>query len=297
MPAARPTILVQLDTDPQPSVFDAVVAVDAGVEQLFRHGGVTPDNVRDLVYGALFTRGPEDLKCTALFVGGSKVAAGEAVLEAVRKTFFGPFRVSVLFDGNGSNTTAAAAVLTALQAHGNTLEGARVVALAATGPVGQRIARLLGRLGAAVAIGSRDLERAAVLGNHIHKITGSPVIPFDMTRPETLRRELEAASIVINSGPAGVQLLPAAVWQGLPNLKVLIDLNAVPPLGIEGVEATDKDRVRAGARAWGALGVGGTKMKIHKKAVQQLFTASDQVLDAEEVLALGRALDDPATSA
>ena len=101
MSSSRPTILIQLDTDPQPSVFDAVVAVDAGVQQLFRHGGVTPENVRDLVYGALFTRGPADLHNTAIFIGGSKVSAGEAVLEAVRKTFFGPFQVSVLFDGNG----------------------------------------------------------------------------------------------------------------------------------------------------------------------------------------------------
>ena len=31
-------------------------------------------------------------------------------------------------------------------------------------------------------------------------------------------------------------------------------------------------------------------MKIHKKAIQELFTANDQVLDAEEVLELGRNL-------
>ena len=28
---SKPSILIQLDTDPQPSVFDGVVAVDAGV--------------------------------------------------------------------------------------------------------------------------------------------------------------------------------------------------------------------------------------------------------------------------
>ena len=39
----KPTILIQLDSDPQPSVFDAVVAVDSGVAHLFRHGGVTPE--------------------------------------------------------------------------------------------------------------------------------------------------------------------------------------------------------------------------------------------------------------
>src|SRR5580704_6205759 len=124
MAGTKPKILVQLDTDPQPSVFDGVVAVDAGVDQLFRHGGVTPANVRDLVYGALFTRGPAELHRTAIFIGGSNVAAAEGVLDAVRATFFGPFKVSVLFDANGANTTAAAAVLAALQGLGGSLQGA-----------------------------------------------------------------------------------------------------------------------------------------------------------------------------
>ncbi|MGA2703140.1 MAG: NAD(P)-dependent methylenetetrahydromethanopterin dehydrogenase [Isosphaeraceae bacterium] len=287
---SKPTILVQLDTDAQPSVFDAVVAVDAGVQHLFRHGGVTPENVRDLVYGTIFTRGPADLNSTAIFIGGSNVPAGEAILDMIKKTFFGPFRVSVLFDGNGSNTTAAAAVLTALQASGGSLRETRVLVLAATGPVGQRIVRLLGRLGATVAIGSRDLGRAGALASRLHEATGAQILPFDMTRSDSLAGELRTASIVINSGPPGVQLLPAALWQNFSHLKVLIDLNAVPPLGIEGVEATDKNKGRSGVQAWGALGVGGTKMKIHKKAIQHLFTASNQVLDAEEVLALGQAL-------
>jgi hypothetical protein len=76
----------------------------------------------------------------------------------------------------------------------------------------------------------------------------------------------------------------------LPDLKVVVDLNAVPPLGIEGIAATDKGTEREGVRSWGALGIGGTKMKIHKKAIQELFTANDKVLDAEEVLELGRSL-------
>jgi hypothetical protein len=290
MSPSKPTILVQLDTAAQPSVFDAVVAVDAGVQHLFRHVGVTPENVRDLVYGTIFTRGPADLNHTAIFIGGSNVPAGEAILDVIKKTFFGPFRVSVLFDGNGSNTTAAAAVLTALQASGGSLRGTRVLVLAATGPVGQRIARLLGRLGATVAIGSRDQGRASALASRLHEVTGAQILPFDMMHSDSLAGELQAASIVINSGPPGVQLLPAALWQNCSHLKVLIDLNAVPPLGIEGVEATDKNKDRSGVQAWGALGVGGTKMKIHKKAIQQLFTANNQVLDAEEVLALGQSL-------
>jgi hypothetical protein len=73
-------------------------------------------------------------------------------------------------------------------------------------------------------------------------------------------------------------------------LRVAIDLNAVPPLGIEGVEATDKGQERDGVVCYGALGVGATKMKVHKAALARLFDSNDQVLDAEEVYALAEAL-------
>jgi hypothetical protein len=288
----KPKILIQLDTDQQPSVFDAVVAVDAGVEHLFRHGGVTPENVRDLVYGALFTRGPADLSATAIFIGGSNVSAGEAVLNQVKKTFFGPFKVSVLFDANGANTTAAAAVLAALQSHGGSLDGVSVAVLAATGPVGQRAARLLCRLGATVAVGSRSLDRATTLAETLHQTTGGTVTPFAASNTDDLAKALHDSAIIVSAGAAGVTLLPASVWRNLPKLKALIDLNAVPPLGIEGVDASDKNTERDHVRAWGALGVGGTKMKIHKKAIQELFTANDKVLDAEQVLELGRSLSE-----
>src|SRR5262245_10374721 len=110
---SKPKILVQLDSDPHPSVFDAVVAVDAGVDKLLQYHSIEPVNVRDLVHGAMFTRGPQDLHNTAIFIGGSNVATGEALLKKVTGCFFGPMRVSVMLDANGANTTAAAAVLAA----------------------------------------------------------------------------------------------------------------------------------------------------------------------------------------
>jgi hypothetical protein len=286
----KPKILIQLDTDPQPSVFDAVVAIDAGAEHLLRHGDVTPENVRDLVYGALFTRGPADLAATAIFVGGANVAAGEALLSAVKKTFFGPFRVSVLLDANGANTTAAAAVIAALTSIGGSLDGVSAAVLAATGPVGQRAARLLCRQGAKVSVGSRSRDRAAALAESLRETTGGAITPFAASSTDALAEALNDCAVVVCAGASGVTLLPASVWRKLTALKVLIDLNAVPPLGIEGIEATDKNAERDHVRAWGALGVGGTKMKIHKKAIQELFTSNDKILDAEEVLELGRSL-------
>ena len=103
-----PKILLCLDTDPQPSVFDSVVAIDAGVDHLLRHGGVEPNNVRDLVHGTMFTRGGDMLRHTALFIGGSDTAKAQALLEEVQNSFFGPVRCSTMLDPSGANTTAAA---------------------------------------------------------------------------------------------------------------------------------------------------------------------------------------------
>jgi hypothetical protein len=286
-PASKPTVLIQLDVDPQPSVFDGVVAVDAGVAHLFRHGGVTPDAVRDLVHGAMFTRGPSDLRSTAIFVGGSDVGRAEAVFEAVIKSFFGPFRVSVLFDANGSNTTAAAAVLAASEGMGGSVDGARAAVLAGTGAVGGRVARLLAGLGAEVAIGSRSLDRAKAAADKIGQRLGTSIGAFDLSN---LEMSLADTPVVIAAGAAGVQLLPKSIRERLPDIKVLIDLNAVPPLGIGGVEAGDKRTERDGALVWGALGVGGAKMKIHKAALNALFKSNDQILDAEQVFAIGESL-------
>jgi hypothetical protein len=285
----KPRILIQLDTDPQPSVFDSVVAVDAEVQHLFRHGGVSPENVRELVYGAIFTRGPDDLKNTAIFIGGSDVAAGEALLEEVKRTFFGPMRVSVMMDANGANTTAAAAVLAVL----NHLDPAETTAtvLGATGPVGQRVARLLARAGAAVRVGSRQLDKAEKTCRAIAQaVPGARLSPHATASPADVALALNSAAVVVAAGAPGACLLPAEVRRACKTLKLAIDLNAVPPLGIEGVDARDKATQRDGQLCYGALGIGGTKMKIHKAAIRRLFEANDQVLDAEEMLEIGKAL-------
>src|SRR5439155_2087492 len=105
-------ILIQLDSDAQASVFDRVVAIDAGADDVFSYGGVKPEHVQGLVHGAIFTRGPKDLHRTAVFVGGSDLAAGERLLAEALKAMIPSYglRVSVLLDANGANTTAAAAV-------------------------------------------------------------------------------------------------------------------------------------------------------------------------------------------
>jgi hypothetical protein len=87
---------------------------------------------------------------------------------------------------------------------------------------------------------------------------------------------------VVAAGAAGVVLLPKKLRETCKSLKVAIDLNGVPPAGIEGVELNDKGTERGGVVCYGALGVGGTKMKIHKAAIAKLFGANNALLDVEE---------------
>src|SRR3979490_992830 len=97
-------ILIQLDGDPHPSVFDRVVAIDAGVDELFSYGGVKPEQAAELVHGAIFTRAPKAVARTALFIGGSDVALGEKLLAEAVKHMIPAYglRVSVMLDANGA---------------------------------------------------------------------------------------------------------------------------------------------------------------------------------------------------
>jgi hypothetical protein len=280
-------ILIQLDSDPEPSVFDRVVAIDAGADEVFSYGGVTPEQVRGLVHGAIFTRGPKDLKRTALFIGGSDVAAGERLLAEAKKHMIPQFglRVSVLLDANGANTTAAAAVRAA--ARHVELQDTTALVLGGTGPVGQRVALLLARQGAHVRVGSRQQARSANVCAAIGgKVPGARLEPVTTAAPDDLRAAFSGRAVVIAAGAGGIVLLPRTARAACPDLRILIDLNAVPPLGIEGVEVTDKAAERDGVLCYGAIGVGDTKMKIHKAAVARLFESNDQMMDAEEVYAL-----------
>jgi hypothetical protein len=282
-------ILIQLDTDPLPSTFDRVVAVDAGADEIFSYGGVTPENVEPLVHGAIFTRNPSDLMHTAIFIGGSHVPTGEAVFERVIKTLFGPFSVSVMMDSNGSNTTAAATVLCAMR-HLNLAETSAVV-LAGTGPVGFRVTQLLLGQGARVALASRSLERSREACERLAKLhPGADLVPCETSTAAGMQAATRGVELIVAAGAAGAALVSAEQLRSIPTLKLAIDLNAVAPAGIAGVEVMDKAKDRDGVLTYGAIGVGGTKMKIHHAAVRRLFEANDRRFDTTAIFELGQHL-------
>ncbi len=287
-------VLIQLDCDPQPSAFDAIVAVDAGVDVLLQYGNVTPESAVELVHGAIFTRAVPDLTHTAVFVGGSDIAAADAVADTVRRTFFGPLQVGVLVDPSGANTTAAAAVISAFR-HLAAGGKEQAVVLGGAGPVGQRVAGLLARRGLRVTITSRSLDRATKtverIREHVPGASVSGVVSHGTALPGSpLATILESADLVVAAGAAKANVLDEAGRRLVANARVLIDLNAVPPSGIHGIVAGDKGRIDGRAHCYGALGVGGMKMKIHRAAVEKIFQDPRACLDAEELLALGDSL-------
>jgi len=279
-------LLFLFDTDPYASVFDTVVGYDGGADRVTGYANVTPDNVGVLADGTIFTRGGKDKQNTAIFVGGSDMAKGEALLKAVQKKFFGPFRVSVMLDPNGSNTTAAAGV--ALLAKAKKLKGKKAVVLAGTGPVGMRAAALLAQEGAEVSLTSRSKERAEKAAQAIDARFGVKVKPVQGADEAARAKDLEGAQIVFAAGAIGIELVKTSHWEGNRTIEAVADVNAQPPLGLEGIEATDKGKERDDKICFGALGIGGLKLKLHRACIGQLFENSEQVLDAEHIYALAK---------
>jgi hypothetical protein len=282
-------LLLHLDTAVHPSAFDRIVALDGGADEVLSYGAVTPDAVRDLVHGAIFTRGPKDLHHTAIFIGGTDITAGERLLAAAAKAFFGPMRVSIMLDSNGANTTAVAAVAKLQRAIGS-VAGRRAVVTASTGPVGMRAAGLLAKAGADVVVTSRRPDGSASVAEAIQARFGAAVRPVTMAGASQAAAVLEGAELLLNAGGAGVCLVPRDAWAGRSGLRAMADVNAVPPLGIEGIEVTDNGADRNGITTFGALGVGGSKMKIHKACIARLFERNDLILDAETIAEVASSL-------
>ena len=279
-------LLYQFDTDTTASVFDSVVAYDGGADHVTGIGNVNPKNVLAMVDGCIYTRAPKDKQFTAIFVGGSSLTEGQAVFDAIKKRFFSNFRVSVMFDSNGSNTTAAAAVANIV----NTCDvsGKKAVILGGTGPVGQRAAALLSLEKADVFITSRNIEKAEQVSAEINERFDTNVKALPGGSNDERVTSILGASVVMATGASGVVLLNKKDWIESESIEVVCDANAMPPLGIEGVELNDKAKEIGGKKAFGAIGFGGLKISVHRECVSRLFRSNDGIFDAEEIYRIAK---------
>jgi hypothetical protein len=288
-------ILLQFDTDSMASSFDAVVAMDSGVDTLLQYPQVGLDNVTGLVHGAMFTRSPSKLKHTAIFVGGSNIEAAQALYHQITQTFFGSIRVSVVMDANGCNTTSVAAVergFAGLWLLDESVQYAtkpiRALVMGGTGPVGQRIATLLLDQGCNVVLHTRSAEKGAAVIERLRDVQQSGTSLELLTETGVrLQPHLSSFDLVFNASAAGVQAVDEAAMTVLANSPgVIVDLNAVPPAGIHGVTAHDHAKPVGQRLLYGALAVGAEKMKLHRAVIQACFRANDQEFNLREIAAL-----------
>jgi len=289
----KPYIIYLIDTDKYASPFDINMSIDAGFDHVHCFSNVEPRDVKNLVQDAIFSRGVKGCKYTALFIGGSDLPKVLEVLEEAKKSMVPPFEIPIMVDPRGAYTTAAAAVAKteeALAEYGG-FEGKNVTILAGTGPVGQVAAVLCAKNGANPLITSRRFERAKSIAERLNQEYQINVRYAQGSNQEEIYEASKDADAIIATGMAGVQLITKETLERLNKCKVVADINAVPPLGVEGLDVLDdKKEFMPGILGIGALAIGDLKLKTEKTALERIkgtkgvFSFEDAYSIAREIL-------------
>ncbi len=137
---ANPRILHMLTPLKHMSPFDVNMALDAGFDDAIPYTSVTIDDVRGLVQDAIFSRGPEGVKRTGMFIAGKRAVEALDMMERAKEAMVPPFEISVFSDPAGSFTTAAAMVACVnrvlKEKFSTDLKGKKVAVYGGTGVVG-----------------------------------------------------------------------------------------------------------------------------------------------------------------
>jgi methylene-tetrahydromethanopterin dehydrogenase len=278
------------------SPFDVNMAADAGFEVIVPYTDVDLKEVTGLVQDAIFSRAPEDGKRTAVLLGGREPMLALDMLEAAKKAMIPPhFEISVMADPSGAFTTAAGMLAVAekhLKAKGKTLEGRRVAVFGATGPVGKIAGLIAAKAGAKVTlVGYDGLQRVTAAAEAFGERFGVALIPADGSDEAKKQAVVEGAELVLAAGRAATQILSRTQLAAAKGLLVAIDVNAVPPAGLEGVGAFDDGTPIAGTSGVGAgaLAVGNVKFKTeHELLASMRDAAPRRYIGLEEAFAAAR---------
>lgn len=281
------TVFIFLDTDKHASPFDILATIDVLPEAaILKYENVTVEDAERLVYDAMFPRGPEGAKHTKIFINGRNFELTNEILERIKKCMFPPFELSVVIDPRGAYTTASAAVAKTLEASMvkgfGSLEGKTVTVLAGTGPVGQTAARLYASEKAKVIVTSRDLKRSTAVAEKINEeFKEERAKGVEAKTPEEIGAAIKDAEIVLAAGAAGIQLLPLNTLKEYgKNCKIVADINAIPPLGVEGLKPTwDMKEIIPNVFGIGALAIGVLKSAIEAKMIKMAAEEPKGIFD------------------
>ncbi|GBG15410.1 methylene-tetrahydromethanopterin dehydrogenase [Novimethylophilus kurashikiensis] len=281
----KPYILHFFTTQKHFSPFDANMASDAGYDSVFTYTDVALEDVTGLVQDAIFSRGPRGVWRTGIFIGGRDLDVAMEMLEKAKKAMFPPFQVSLFADPAGAFTTGAAlsahVVSTCLEHFNSSMKDKRVVVFGATGPVGGCASIMCAKEGADVRlVAHSNVEKTTKLAEKYSAAYGVSLKCVDGTDDAKKAAVIADAEILLCCAAAGVRVITTEMLQNAKGLLVAADVNAVPPSGIEGLDAMSNAQPIKGAE-WalglGALAIGNRKYNLQKKMFQMMLESDTNV--------------------
>ena len=280
-------VFVFLDSDKHASPFDILTTIDIFPDAtILKYEDVTVEDAEKIIYDTMFPRDPKGAKNTKIFINGRDFKRVNDILEKAKKCMFPPFELAIIIDPRGAYTTATAAVaktleLSLVKGFGS-LENKMVTILAGTGPVGQTAARLYASEKANVIITSRDLQRASSVVTKINEeFEGERVRGVEAQTSDKIGKAIENAEIILSTGAAGTQLLPLDVLKEYgKKCKIVADINAIPPLGVEGLRSeVDGEEILPNVLGIGALAIGKLKNKVEAELIKMAAEEPKGIFD------------------
>jgi methylene-tetrahydromethanopterin dehydrogenase len=275
-----PHLLFFLDTGERASPFDICMAYDVGFSAVIPYENVTSKDAKKIVQDAIFSRDPKGIRRTCFFIGGKDMEKAEEILKVVQETMFPPFEANIIIDPSGAYTTAAAMIAKVEKSLVDSKLGElkdKCCAVFGTGAVGRIASVLLARLGCNVTIvspnsgrsnGNEYVEELSTLLREKH---GVNVEGAYAPTPAEKTKILKKADVILCCSAAGVRVIEKKMLEELKLVKVMADINAVPPLGIELIKLEDDMReIAPGIFAIGALTIGRLKYKLEKQILQEV---------------------------
>ncbi len=282
------SIIHMFDPMPHNSPFDLNMAADAGFDVLLPYSNVKLEEVNGLVQDAIFSRGPTGVKRTGIFIGGRDIRSAMDMLAAAKNAMVPPFVVSVFADPSGAFTTAAALVASVekqlREKHGLELKDRRAVVFGGTGPVGLATGVIASLAGAHTTIVDHlSIDVALQKVDEYNRLCGSTLHGTHASSDADKARLISHADLVFCTAKAGVEVLNADVLADGLQLKVVGDVNAVPPLGVEGIKRLDNGvplkfaANSPNAVGIGALAVGNVKYRLQNRLLGLMLETEQPV--------------------
>jgi len=260
------------------SPFDVNMAYDAGFDKIMSYTNVALHEVAGLTQDTIFSRSASGIKRESIFIGGRDIDLAMDMQAAVKNSMFVPFEISSFSDPSGAFTTAAAMMAKVefelVKHFGHGLPGRSVSIFGAGGPVGGCAAVIAALAGAKVElVGHRGVAQIQEKVEAYNKRYGINTIAVDGSTDAAKKEIVEQTEVAICAAAAGVRVLELAHFGQSSSLKVVADVNAVPPSGIEGINSMANGELIEGTNIYGigALAVGKLKYETQHALLKEML--------------------------